>query len=168
MPAETKQQESLQQKCDARGKYGASPAATECVSSIGPGDENGYISNIMVEIDGKSRLLGRAMEDTGSMPSLVSESTAIRAEAWGVGTINWSESESEEIEILEGIAKGATIKVAGKVSLKFSVDGARYRHTFIVVPNEDRFDILLGAKLLQRIALVRARQNSTEPVAGRL
>ena len=170
MPAETEQQENLQQNCDAQGKYGTRPATTESVSSVCFRDENGYISEIMVEIDGEIRYLGRALLDTGCMPSLVSESTAARAEAWGLTTIDWSESKkTEEIEILEGIVKGAKIKVEGKVSLKFSVDGAHYyRHTFIIVPDEDRFDILLGAKLLERCALVRARQNSAEPVAGRL
>jgi hypothetical protein len=170
MPAETKQQEKLQQKCDARGKYGAHPATTESVSSVCSSDENDYISEIMVEVDEEIRYLGRALLDTGSMPSLMSESTAVRAEAWGLTTIDRSESKKTEgIEMLEGVVKGAKLKVVGKVSLKFSVDGAHhYRHTFIVVPDEDRYDILLGAKLLKRSALVRARQNSAEPMAGRL
>jgi hypothetical protein len=172
MPAETEEQENMQQKCDARGKYGPSPATTECVSSIGPGDEddNEYTSPIMVEMDGEIRLLGRALLDTGCRPSMMSESTAVEAEAWGLTTIDRSEStKTEGVEMLEGIVKGAHLKVAGKVRLRFSVDGARYyRHTFIVIPNEDRFDLLLGAKFLKRIALVRAKQNSTELLAGRL
>ncbi|KIX08726.1 uncharacterized protein Z518_03383 [Rhinocladiella mackenziei CBS 650.93] len=170
MPAETVPQENSQQNRDARGQYGARTATTECVSSVCFKDENGYISDIMVEMNGETRYLGRALLDTGSMPSLMSESTAVRAEAWGLTTIDRSESKKAEgIEMLEGIVKGAKIKVEGKVSLKFSVDGDHYyRHTFIVVPDEDRFDILLGAKLLERSALVRARQNSAEPVAGRL
>ncbi len=165
MPAETEQQENLLPSCDARGKYGARPATTECVSSVCLRDENEYISEIMVKVDGEITFLGRAQLDTGSMPSLMSESTAVRAEAWGLTTIN----RTEGIEVLEGVVKGARIKVEGKVSLEFSVDGVHYyRHTFIVVPDEDRFDILLGAKLLKRCALVRVRQDSTEPVVDRL
>ncbi|KIW23687.1 uncharacterized protein PV07_11867 [Cladophialophora immunda] len=169
-PVESRQQENVLQRCDARGKYVAHSAATESVSSVCFGEPNGYMIDIVVETDGGIRYLGRAQQDTGCMPSLISESTAVRAEAWGLATIDRSQPiKAGGLVVFEGIVKGAEIKVEGKVSLRFSVDGAHYyRHTFLVVPDDDRFDMLLGAKLLERGALVPARQDAAKPMAGRL
>ncbi|KIW13082.1 hypothetical protein PV08_08269 [Exophiala spinifera] len=168
MPVE-KEQQNLQLIFDARRKYKASPSTAESIFSVFKHDEDPYKCDVMVKLDGETKYLGRALLDTGSMYSMMSEKTAVRVEAWGLTTIDRSEAtRTEGIKTAEGILEEAKIKVVGKLSLKFSGDGVHYyRHTFIVIPHEDRFEILLGAKVLHRWVTADrcANSSSQSPLA---
>ena len=158
-------QRSLQQESEARGEHGAHSMITAVtVSSITSEDQNAYLRDVMVsKVDGRNTWLCSALLDTGCMPSVISQPVACKAVDLELTTIEPSDSEP-----LEGIVVGEKVSVLGKTKLKFFIDGVPYRNSFLVVPGDDRYDMLLGAKFLERSRLLGANTNPAEPLAGRL
>jgi hypothetical protein len=128
---------------------------TVSVSPASRDDEKIFIVDVFVNPDGQLEWLGSALLDSGTTRSFISESIAVRATDLKLTTI-----ESTGFEQLDGIENNAP--VLGKIRLKFTIRDIPYRHTFLVIPDDDRFDILLGKKFLVRSRILYDEKNRLE------
>jgi len=155
-------QGNLEPVPDTRGKHGTSSMITASVSSARSDDGSYYLSDVMVKIGGREKYLGSALLDTGSAPSFVSGSTAYQVVELELATIQHG-----DFKPWEGIIKGKPVPVVGKMKLKFFIDDVPYKTTFLVIPDEDRFDMLLGAKFINKTGLLQGLAKSTKPSTSR-
>ena len=156
----------VQQASEARGKPETCSTITESVSSFSAKDEPAYLSNVTVEIGGKEKYLCAAVLDTGCMPSLVGESIARRAVHLKLATI-----EPGNLEQFEGVVKGPKLSSVGKIRFRFFIDDFpyfHYRNTFFVIPDDERFEMLIGGKFIKRCRLLEAGTKLAEALAARL
>ncbi|KIW99216.1 uncharacterized protein Z519_00879 [Cladophialophora bantiana CBS 173.52] len=160
IPMQSDRQASLSENSEDWSRHGSS--STLSVSTIGSKDENTYIWIVMVEVDGRHKLLCRTQLDTGLLPSLISLWAAHRAEQLGLATI-----EPRNLDPIEGLVKGPKLSLLGAIRLKFFIDGKPYRHTFFVV-DDDRYDMLLGAKFANKSGLAEKRTGSADSLPGHL
>jgi hypothetical protein len=143
-------QGSLSHEFEDRETLRTHSDTTVFVSSVNSNDRNEFYKDVMVKPAGDKKWLGSALLDTGSLPSFVAEAVARRAEEWGLTTIQCGNSMS-----YEGLVKGHPVELLGKMELKFSINSVSYRHLFLVVKAEERFELLLGAKFIAKARMLK-------------
>ena len=144
--------EDLAPESNVRKTSGPRSEITVCVSSvhsIHASDGDSYMSEVMVVIAGELTWLGTALLDTGEQPSFINETIARRAQELGLTTIQYG-----SCGFYEGIVKGHELEAIGRVELKFSLDDVSYKHPFLVVEPDERFEVLLGCKFIKRAGLL--------------
>jgi hypothetical protein len=143
---------NLPQDFEARDNVETPSMVTNSVSSVTSKDRSNFIWCVMVKPGGLDEFLGYALMDTGSMVSFVCEQVARQAMKWGLTKLEPYDSEPPE-----GIVKGAKPKVLGKMRLKFFIEDVAYRHSFLVIEEDDRFDMLLGDKFIAKTRLLQGK-----------
>lgn len=143
---------NLPQDFEVRDNSGTHSIITNSVSSVTSKDGNDFILCVMVKLGDLDEWLGLALMDTGSILSFVCEKIARQAMKWGLAEIEPYDSEPPE-----GIVQGVKLKVLGKLKLKFFIEDVPYRHSFLVIEDDDRFDILLGGKFIRETRLLQGK-----------
>ncbi|KAK5055322.1 hypothetical protein LTR84_013072 [Exophiala bonariae] len=123
---------------------------TACISLPRAEDSNKFRKQMMVEVNGERTWLATAQLDTGSAPSFMSETIAKQAQNYELTTVK-----PGTVTPYEGLAQGHKVDVVGQMELRFWLknENKPYKHQFLVVKADDRFDVLLGAKFLERADL---------------
>jgi len=124
---------------------------TISVSSVSSKDQNNYTQHVMVEPEAGQlhEWLCEALMDTGTMVSFVCYRIVCWAMEWGLTEIHPYRGECPV-----GIDKSGKVNVIGQCKLRFFIRDIAYTHSFLVIEDDDRYDMLLGGKFLERSCLV--------------
>lgn len=123
---------------------------TMSVSSVSSKDQNNFTQHVMVEVGQLHEWLCEALMDTGTMLSFVCYRIVCWAMEWGL-----TEIQPYRGECPVGIEQKGKVNVLGRCRLKFFISDRPYTHSFLVIEDDDRYDMLLGGKFLERTRLVQ-------------